>query len=79
MISDTEFVIDDWTFDTEKVFVYGKQVDDFRAVDYDRIFTLGIGAIQELSKENDQLKSELQSLKEKMDRIEAMLAQGDTK
>jgi hypothetical protein len=38
------------TNQTRKLFVYGKQVDDFRTVDYDRIFTTGIGAIQELSK-----------------------------
>lgn len=30
----------------EQVFVYEKEVHDFRAVDYDRVFTTGIGAMQ---------------------------------
>ena len=34
-----------------QLFVYGKRVDDFLAVDYDRIFTLSVGALQELSKQ----------------------------
>lgn len=59
----------------EQVFVYGKQVNDFRAVDYDRVFTAGIGAIQELSKQNDELKLETASLKDRLDKMEAMLSQ----
>ncbi len=39
---------------TSSLFVYGRQVDDFLAVDYDRLFTLGLGAIQALSKTVDQ-------------------------
>ncbi len=50
----------------DQVFVYGKKVDDFRAVDYDQLFSIGIGAIQELSKENQQLKSEVESLKDQL-------------
>lgn len=41
---------------SDQVFVIGKQVSDFRIVDYDRIFTTGIGAIQELAKQVDTLK-----------------------
>ena len=48
----------------EKVFVYGKQVDDFLAVEYDDIFTLSISAIQELSKQIEALKKENKVLKE---------------
>ena len=48
---------------SESLFVYGKEVDDFHAVDDDRIFTTGIGAIQELSKQVEELKSENASLK----------------
>lgn len=46
-----------------KIFVYGRQVSDVRSVDYQQIFTLGIGAIQELSKEADELNAENQLLK----------------
>jgi hypothetical protein len=63
-------VIDDNTFkvcgldeDSEQVFVFGKKVDDFLAVDYDRIFVSGIGAIQELSKQLEYLKAENEALK----------------
>jgi hypothetical protein len=41
----------------EKVFVYGKKVDDFRSVDYDRLFSTGLAAIQELSRQVDSLKA----------------------
>ncbi|MBI5219967.1 MAG: tail fiber domain-containing protein [Bacteroidia bacterium] len=62
VISDKKFVLKNWNSDTEKIFVYGKKVSDFRAVDYDRIFTTGIGAIQELSKEVELLKVKNTSL-----------------
>lgn len=42
------------TYQTSKLFVYGKQVDDFLSVDYDRVFTTGVAAIQELSKVTQQ-------------------------
>ena len=49
---------------TDKVFVYGKQVDDFLAVEYDDVFTVSISAIQELSKQIEALKKENKMLKE---------------
>ncbi len=65
-----ENVIDEHRFEvkglpanTKDVFVYGKKVDDFNVVNYDRIFTTGIGAIQELSKQIDLLKAENATLK----------------
>lgn len=42
----------------EQVFVYGQQVDDFHSVDYNQIFSTGISAIQELSKQVETLKAE---------------------
>ena len=51
--SPTNFVVGA-TNQTAKLFVYGKQVNDFLAVDYDRIFTVGLGAIQEVSKQVQQ-------------------------
>ncbi len=44
----------------ERIFVFGKKVDDFRAIDYDYIFSTGIGAIQELSKKKPQSGKEKQ-------------------
>jgi len=48
----------------ESIFVYGKKVDDFRVVNYDYIFSTGIGAIQELSKENNKLNIQINDLKQ---------------
>jgi hypothetical protein len=38
----------------EKVFVYGREVDDFLTVDYDAISMLNVSATQQLKKEMDQ-------------------------
>ncbi len=48
----------------ESIFVYGKKTDDFRVVNYDYIFSTGIGAIQELSKENNKLNNQINDLKQ---------------
>lgn len=64
-------VVDDYTFSVKteetagkRYFVYGKQVDDFRTVDYDALGMLNISATQELSRIVDQLKSENEVLKD---------------
>jgi hypothetical protein len=48
--SNTEVLIDAPRINGDKVFVYGEQVDDFRAVDYEGLITLNISATQELVK-----------------------------
>jgi hypothetical protein len=53
-----EFVVDGCEQSPQKVFVYGREVDDFRAVDYDQIFTASIGAIQALAAKVQALESE---------------------
>ncbi len=58
----------------KSLFIYGKKVDDFRAVDYDQLFSIGIGAIQELSKQNEELKSQLASAREKISEIDDLKA-----
>ena len=63
LVSKTQFIIKSVDKDCKQFFVFGKLVDDFRAVDYDRVFTMGIGAIQELSKQNDELRAEIDKLK----------------
>jgi hypothetical protein len=40
-----------------QIFVFGKEVSDFRTVNYDRLFTTGLGAIQELAKRMDQVEA----------------------
>jgi len=46
----------------KQLFVFGKKVDDFRAVDYDRVFVLGISAIQKLNNKVEALKQENKQL-----------------
>jgi molybdopterin converting factor small subunit len=46
----------------DQVFVYGKKVDDFRSIDFQQLFALGIGGIQELTKRQENLRSEKEDL-----------------
>jgi hypothetical protein len=48
--SDNQVIINATDLKTEKMFVYGEQVDDFRTVDYEGLTTLNISATQELTK-----------------------------
>jgi ABC-type phosphate transport system auxiliary subunit len=52
------FTVREWNEPTDNLFVYGKKVADFRAVDFDQITALSVGAIQELSKQIEKLQLE---------------------
>lgn len=54
--SPNEFTVKGWDAPTENLFVYGKKVNDFRAIDFDQITALSVAAIQELSKQVVELK-----------------------
>jgi hypothetical protein len=56
------FSVIGWTERTDNVFIYGKKITDFRAIDFDQITALSVGAIQELSKQLDNLKLENKKL-----------------
>ena len=64
-----------FTFDKKwnKVFLYGKEVDDFHTLDKNQIFALHHSAIQELSRKHDAVVQENVSLKERLAAIEAKL------
>ena len=69
---------------TGEVFVYGKQVDDFRGVDYDALSMLNISAtqelhrlIQDLQQENTSLKEVNASFQNQLDEIKVMLNMGE--
>jgi hypothetical protein len=47
-----------WSEPLGNVFIYGKKVNDFRSIDFDQITALSVGAIQELSKQMENLKLE---------------------
>ena len=83
------FTVSDWTGEKpEWVFVYGKQVSDFRQVDYDRIHTLNVSVTQELIRrkellekqkiqlriENNELKASLEKLDNRIRSVEASVA-----
>lgn len=62
------FTVKGWENSTNNLFVYGKKVTDFRAIDFDQITALSVAAIQELYKqlnnlmiENDKLNKVIQS------------------
>lgn len=64
-----------------KVFVYGREVDDFRSVDYEAIAMLNVSATQELARqleaqqaENTELKKQLAEQAGRNNGIEARLA-----
>lgn len=44
----------DFTPEGEQVFVYGREVDDFRVIDYDAVAMLNVSATQQLKREKDE-------------------------
>ncbi len=56
----------------DKVFVYGKQVNDFLVVDYEAIAMLNVSATQELAKQVEELQKENTGLKLQLTKIETL-------
>lgn len=52
-ISGNSFTVKDWQYPTDKIFVFERELNDFRVVDYEAILMMGSSAIQELANEND--------------------------
>jgi hypothetical protein len=71
------FTVKNWEYATDKIFVFGREVNDFRSVDYEALSMLGISAIQALAKEVEGLKKENIQLKsdfnKRLESIEASL------
>ena len=59
----------DFKAKTDKVFVYGREVSDFRLVDYDAIAMLNVSATQELARKVDAQKSELTELRTELAKL----------
>jgi hypothetical protein len=74
VIDDRTFVLSDVEKDSSKVFVFGKRVDDFRVVDYDQLFSMNIGATQQLAIENQALMKENAAIIAENGAIKARLA-----
>jgi hypothetical protein len=70
----TEFVGEDGP-----VFVFGREVDDFRSVDYDAIAMLNVSATQELARKLMPQSSDLASLKAENRQLKARIAELEAK
>lgn len=67
-----KFRIDD-KIETDEVFVFGREVDDFRIVDYDAISMLNVSATQQIKKEKDaEVKALQASVSERDEKISAL-------
>lgn len=74
------FSVKGWDESISNLFIYGKKVNDFRAIDFDQITALSVAAIQELSKKIEQLEIENENLKKKLSTdIEARLLKLEAK
>lgn len=72
--SATAFTVSGWTHGApEKVFVYGREVNDFHSVDYDHLFTLNISATQELARRVETLEKENAAFKAQNDELRQLL------
>jgi hypothetical protein len=77
--SANEFIVSSWKESTNNLFIYGKKITDFMAIDFDQITALSVGAIQELSKQIDSLKLENEKFKKKQSDFEARLLKLESK
>jgi hypothetical protein len=63
-----------WEIEESSVFVYGREVDDFRSVDYDAIAMLNVSATQELARQLVPNSSDVASLKQENLQLKTRLA-----
>jgi len=60
-----------------EAFVYGRRVNDLLAVNYDRVFTTGIGAIQELSKKLEEKETTIATLEARLSALEKRMSESN--
>ncbi len=60
-----------------KVFVYGREVNDFRSVDYEAIAMLNVSATQELARKLETKDAEVKALQEENAKLKAQLTGQD--
>ncbi len=65
--------------ESDEVFVYGREVQDFRTVDYDALAMLNVSATQELKREVDTLRTANTALTVRLAELEAKDRARDTK
>jgi Head domain of trimeric autotransporter adhesin/Chaperone of endosialidase len=77
-INGNSFTLKDWQHPTDKLFVFGREVSDFRTVDYEALSMLGISAIQQLAKENDKKSITIDELRITISKQEERLSDIET-
>jgi hypothetical protein len=73
VVDERTFAVKDWTAPPGPLFVHGRKVDDFRTLDYQQIFALGISGIQQLSIEVNELKAANAKLRKRLQLLETKL------
>lgn len=73
--SPTQLVVSTDTPTEGRWFVFGKQVEDFRAVDYDALAMLNVSATQELLKRLEETQNQLKQLLEDHQQLKSELEQ----
>ena len=63
----------DFKENSERLFVYGREVKDFRTVDYDAISMLNVSATQELAKQLKEKDAQIASLEARLAALEKLL------
>lgn len=71
--SDDQVIINSTDIKSNKIFVYGEQVDDFSSVDYEGLSTLNISATQELSKLIKKQAAMIENLEKRLAALESKL------
>jgi hypothetical protein len=79
IIDSYAFTITGWREPVKNLFVYGKKVTDFRAIDFDQITALSVAAIQELSKQVEKLKLENEKLELNQKKLDQRMKKIETK
>lgn len=79
IIDSQMFTIKGWSEATDNVFIYGKKINDFRAIDFDQITAMSVGAIQELSKQMEMLKLENSKLELNQRKLDQRLKKLESK
>jgi Chaperone of endosialidase len=73
-LHDTKIISSDWNYGKiSSAFVFGKEVNDLRVVDYNQLFMLNISATQELLQKNKSNQDRLLSIEEENKALKARL------
>jgi len=59
--------------ESQEIFIYGKEVEDFHVLQKDAIFTVGISAIQELDRRVQQLQHDNQQLQNQVSELQSQM------